>query len=306
MTAVTIDSAAGQKVKVRFTLADAAGLPVTDAATNNFEFQIAKLVPASTTKPQYWQSYINRSDAEGDVKVLLGGPERAKPTLIDAATGTYEYTFCTPLATVSSFIYYGSPDVPAGNCSSTVVGNAGEMTSAAWAAVEPTIDVSYQPAAPTRITIVGRDGSLVNVVQDFVPSALPALPAATAAEVVTNASCGACHAEDVSDRTQLLIMRTVAQKGGGHLGRRYQVEVCVMCHNATGFDPATSTDDEWETLNLKNIVHHLHTYGEYPQNSPFGGVSNIGAGFAPGANPLWTHGPRAAWPAWHVQLPYLP
>ena len=47
VTAVTIDSAAGQKVKVRFTLADAAGLPVTDAATNNFEFQIAKLVPAS-------------------------------------------------------------------------------------------------------------------------------------------------------------------------------------------------------------------------------------------------------------------
>ena len=58
------------------------------------------------------------------------------------------------------------------------------MTSPAWAAVEPTIDVSYQPAAPTRITIVGRDGSLVNVVQDFVPSALPALPTETVAEVV--------------------------------------------------------------------------------------------------------------------------
>ncbi len=289
MTAVTVDSAAGQKVTVRFTLADAAGLPVTDAATNNFEFQVAKLVPASTSKPQYWQSYINRSDAEDiGIKVLLGGPERAKPTLVDAATGTYEYTFCTPLATVSSFIYYGSPQTPATNCASTVVANAGEMTSAAWAAVKPTIDVSYQAAATTRITIVGRDGSLVNVVQDFVPSGLPALPATTAAEVVTNASCGACHAEKVADRTQLLIMRTVAEKGSGHLGRRYEVEVCVMCHNATGFDPATSTDTKWETLDLKNVVHHLHTYGEYPQNSPFGGVSNIGAGFAPGANPLWT------------------
>jgi OmcA/MtrC family decaheme c-type cytochrome len=287
ITAITIDSAAGQKVKVRFVLADAAGLPVTDANISNFEFQVAKLVPASTSKPQYWQSYINRSDAEDiGIKVLLGGPERAKPTLIDAATGTYEYTFCTPLATVSSFIYYGDPAAPA-DCAA-LVANAGEMTSPAWAAVEPDIDVSYQPAAQTRITIVGRDGSLVNVVQDFVPSSLPNLLAATAGEVVTNASCGACHAEDVSDRTQLLIMRTVAQKGGGHLGRRYQVEVCVMCHNATGFDPATSTDDEWETLNLKNLVHHLHTYGEYPQNAPFGGVSNIGAGFAPGANTLWT------------------
>ena len=233
-----------------------------------------------------WQSYINRSDAEGTVKVLLGGPERAKPTLVDAATGTYEYAFCTPLATVSSFIYYGNPATPATNCSSTVVANAGEMTSAAWAAVQPTIDVSYQPAAPTRVTIVGRDGSLVNVVQDFVPSALPALSATMAAEVVTNASCGACHAEDVEDRTQLLIMRTKAEKGGGHLGRRYQVEVCVMCHNATGFDPATSTDAAWNTLDLKALVHELHV-AEYPQNSPFGGVSNIGAGFAPGANPLW-------------------
>jgi OmcA/MtrC family decaheme c-type cytochrome len=286
VTAVTIDSAAGQKVKVRFTLADAAGLPVTDAATNNFEFQIAKLVPASTTKPQYWQSYINRSDAEGTVKVLLGGPERAKPTLVDAATGTYEYTFCTPLATVSSFIYYGDPGAPA--ACAPLVANAGEMTSPAWVAVEPTIDVSYQASAPTRITIVGRDGSFVNVVQDFVPSSLPNVLATKAGEVVTNASCGACHAEETADRTQLLIMRTKAQKGSGHLGRRYQVEVCVMCHNATGFDPATSTDDEWETLDLKNVVHHLHTYGEYPQNSPFGGVSNIGAGFAPGANPLWT------------------
>jgi len=288
VTAVTIDSAAGQKVKVRFTLADAAGLPVTDAATNNFEFQVAKLVPASATKPQYWQSYINRSDGDdpGSTKVLLGGPERAKPTLIDATTGTYEYTFCTPLATVSSFIYYGSPQTPATNCANTVVANAGEMTSAAWAAVKPTIDVSYQAAAPTRITIVGRDGSLVNVVQDFVPSALPALSATLAAEVVTNASCGACHAEDVEDRTQLLIMRTKAQKGGGHLGRRYQVEVCAMCHNATGFDSALSTDDKWVTLDLKELVHHLHI-AEYPQNSPFGGVSNIGAGFAPGANPLW-------------------
>lgn len=286
VTQVTIDDAAGQKVTVQFTLKDAAGLPVTDADTNNFEFQVAKLVPASTSKPQYWQSYINRSDGDdpGSTKVLLGGPERAKPTLVDATTGTYEYTFCTSLATVSSFIYYGDPAAPA-DCAA-LVANAGEMTSAAWAAVEPTIDIGYDADAPTRLTIVGRDGSLVNLVQDFVPSELPTLAATKAAEVVTNASCGACHAEDVEDRTQLLIMRTKAEKGSGHLGRRYQVEVCVMCHNATGFDSALSTDDQWQTLDLKVLVHELHI-AEYPQNTPFAGVSNIGAGFAPGANPLW-------------------
>ncbi|MFO0008307.1 MAG: hypothetical protein ACK540_02615, partial [Betaproteobacteria bacterium] len=62
VTAITIDSAAGQRVTVTFSLADANGLPVAGAQDKNFEFQLAKLMPANTQRPAFWQSYINRSD----------------------------------------------------------------------------------------------------------------------------------------------------------------------------------------------------------------------------------------------------
>ena len=74
VTAITIDSAAGQRVTVTFSLADANGLPVAGAQDKNFEFQLAKLMPANTQRPAFWQSYINRSDQEGaGAKVLAGG-----------------------------------------------------------------------------------------------------------------------------------------------------------------------------------------------------------------------------------------
>jgi OmcA/MtrC family decaheme c-type cytochrome len=163
------------------------------------------------------------------------------------------------------------------------VANAGVISSAAWDAFKPSLNLAYDAAAPTRLAIIGRDGAIVNVVQDFIPSSLPNVLASRVNAVVTDASCGACHAENSLKRDKLLF----GTKGSGHLGRRYDLGVCSACHNAAGFNPETSTDTEWETLDLKNVVHHLHTYGDYPQNTPFGGVSNIGTGFAPGANPLW-------------------
>ncbi|MCU0976739.1 MAG: OmcA/MtrC family decaheme c-type cytochrome [Steroidobacteraceae bacterium] len=274
--------AASRRVTVTFSLTDAAGNPVVGAEAKNFEFQLAKLVAATPNEPAYWQSYINRSeqDTAADTKVLLGGPERAKPTAV--STGVYRYTFCTPLAQVASFKYYGSGTQP--TCAAGVsVENAGVLNSPGWAKVEPTLNLAYEPTAPTRLAIIGRDGAFVNIVQDFIPASLPNVLAATVNEVVTNESCGACHAENSADRGQLLIMRTLSQKGTGHLGRRYQVEVCSACHNARGYDSATSTDDEWETLDLKVLVHKLHEEG-YPQNAPFGGVSNIGAGFPAGVS----------------------
>ena len=69
ITAITIDSAAGQKITVTFTLKDAAGLPVAGAEAKNFEFHVAKLIPATTAKPASWQSYIN-SSVSGSAKVL--------------------------------------------------------------------------------------------------------------------------------------------------------------------------------------------------------------------------------------------
>lgn len=275
VSAVTITAAGA--VTVNFSLTDAAGLPVTGAQVKNFEFQIAKLVPSTVTRPAYWQSYINRSDQEGGAKTFTGGAERGKPVAVATTPGAYTYTFCTPLAAVATFRYYGSGTEPAGSCAAAAVENAGVITSPAWDAVRPTLDLAYNPAATTRLAIIGRDGVIVNVVKDFVPASLPTMLATSANEVVTDESCGACHAESSANRAKLLF----GNKGSGHLGRRYDLGSCTSCHNAASYDPATSTDAAWKSLDLKNIVHKLHEE-EYPQNAPFGGVGGIGTGFVGG------------------------
>lgn len=270
ITALTIDAATGQKVTVTFSLKDAAGLAVVGAEALNFEFQVGKRVAANTTRPAYWQSYINRSDQEGTgAKVFIGGPERAKPTPVANQPGVYTYTICTPLAAVATFQYYGSGNQEPAGCAA-LVANAGVISGAGWDAFKASLplDLSYDAAATTRLTIVGRDGALVNLVQDFVPSSLPTLPAAASAQVVTDASCGACHPENSAKRESLRIGL------GGHFGRRFKVEVCVMCHNAAGGNPATSTVAAWKTLDLKVMLHDLHA-AEFPQSGSFGGVSNI-------------------------------
>jgi OmcA/MtrC family decaheme c-type cytochrome len=271
ITDITIDAAANQAVTVTFTLTDAAGNAVIGAETKNFEWQIAKLVAADSTRPAYWQSYVNRSDAE-PTNVFAGGAERGKPTAT-AIPGEYTYTFCTPLGTVKDFQYHGSTTAP--TCPTGItVGNSGPLSGAAWDAFRPTLDLDYDATATTRLAIIGRDGAIVNVVTDFVPASLPTLLAATANEVVTDASCGACHAENSADRGKLLF----GTKGSGHLGRRYDLGVCSACHNAASFNTEASTDTNWVSLDLKAIVHELHQE-EYPQNAPFGGVGGIGAGF---------------------------
>jgi len=277
---ITVDSAAGQTVTVRFSLKDAAGLAVVGAEAIDFEFGITKLIPATTSKPAYWQSYVNRSVA-GNATVLAAGVERGKPTAVAGQPGVYTYKMCTPLAAVATFQYYGSGTEPAGSCSTTAVARAGALSGAGWDAVKGSLDLAYNASATTRLVIAGRSPSLVNIVQDFVPASLPNLLATKANMVVTTESCGACHAENSEVRGKILI----GNKGGGHTGRRFSVEVCTTCHNPNTYDPGTSTAASWQTVDLKVLLHQLHgdpdsEYGiHYTQNAPFGGVSNIGTGF---------------------------
>ncbi len=273
ITAVTIDSAAGQRVTVTFTLKDAAGSPVVGAQDKGFDFHIAKLIPASNTAPAAWQSYVNRSTrgfSGTGTPVIAATYERAKPTPVATTPGTYTYTFCTALASVASFQYYGSGTEPAGSCASTVVARSGVLSGAGWDAVKGGLDLAYNAAATTRIAIAGADGAFVNITKDFVPSSLPTLATVTAKQVVTNASCGACHAEDSTKRGKLLI----GEKGVGHTGRRYAVELCSVCHNAGSFDPATSVAGAWKTVDLKVLLHDSHAQ-HFSQGGSFGGVGDI-------------------------------
>jgi OmcA/MtrC family decaheme c-type cytochrome len=270
---VAIDGAAGQTITVTFSLKDKAGLAVVGAEAKNFEFHVAKLIPGTTSKPTAWQSYIN-SSVGTSVRVLRANAERAKPVPVAGSPGVYTYKFCTPLASVASFIYYGSGTEPSGSCASTVVSRSGTLSGAAWDAVRPTIDVAYNANATTRLAISGRDGALVNIIRDFVPASLPTLSTATANQVTTTPSCAACHT-DTADRSKIVI----TSKGSGHTGRRFAVELCAVCHNPGTFDPAASTATSWQTVDLKVLIHQYHGTHHYPQNAPFGGVSAIGTGW---------------------------
>jgi OmcA/MtrC family decaheme c-type cytochrome len=282
ITAVAIDAAAGQRVTVTFTLKDAAGLPVVGAETKGFDFHIAKLIPGSNSVPTRWQSYVNRSTrgfSGTGTPVLAATYERGNPVAVASTPGTYTYTFCTTLGSVASFQYYGSGTEPAGSCSTTAVSRSGALSGAGWDAIKGSLNLAYEASATTRIAIAGPTGSFVNIVKDFVPAQLPALLTTVTNQVATNASCGACHAENSSKRDKLVI----GEKGSGHTGRRFDVELCTVCHNPGSFDPATSSTAVWKTVDLKVLTHELHA-AEFPQGDSFGGVSDIRnpAGNVPG------------------------
>jgi OmcA/MtrC family decaheme c-type cytochrome len=272
ITGVTISNSS-KIVTVQFTLNDADGRKVTGA--RNFEFFISKLVPATNDKPAYWQSYINRSYRSGsNPTVLVATGERATAT--EVSPGVYRYTFCTDIESVGAFQYYSTATGPEA-CRSVIPTRniGGAITGAAWDALSPTLDLAYVSNAVHRLAVVARDGSGAsaahfNTFVDFVPAQLPTLVANVSNQVVTNESCGACHAEDSANRGKLLF----GPRGGGHVGYYYKVEVCTSCHNPNSYNSAASTAAEWETVDMKVLAHTVHQ-SHYPQNAPFGGVSSI-------------------------------
>jgi len=112
VTSISVNTSASAIVTVTFSLKDAGGVPVVGAEAKNFDFQIAKLMPASTSRPAYWQSYINRSESDA-ANVFVAATERTKPKAVDGQPGVYTYTFCTDLDQVKNYLYYGSGTEPA-------------------------------------------------------------------------------------------------------------------------------------------------------------------------------------------------
>ncbi len=280
ITAVSIDAATGIAT-VTFSVRSAAGVPVTGAT--NFEFTAAKLIPATNSRPARWQSYLNRSVQlnASSARVLRAVGERRVATEVEP--GVYRYAFCTSLTTAATFKYYGSGTEPAGSCNTAAVGRSGVLSSAAALPILAALDLAYAPDAVHRIGIAGRiAGSRYNAVVDFVPAQLPALITATSHQVVTNESCGACHAANSSNRSKLEFATI-------HGNTRYNVALCATCHNPGTFDSGSSTDAAWTPIDLTTMVHKIHSsvpgysvagvdfsHVTYPQNAPFGGVSAIG------------------------------
>ena len=260
---VTVDTAGGAaKVSVEFAMADAAGTPIALPNASQFEFYVAKLVPATATQPATWQSLINRSSGgttSTPTKTLVPTSERGSTDVAvtttgdvtaTATAGTYAYTFATDLVAVGTFKYYGNTGAPDG--AGVGIANVGPLTSAAATATIPTLDLAWDPADTYRVVIVSRDGTnlLYNASVDFVPSSLPAVLSNKANQVVTNESCGACHG-DSENRTAILKF---------HGGRRFATEACVMCHNDGYFVGTASTDTAWvANISFKELIHKSHS-----------------------------------------------
>jgi OmcA/MtrC family decaheme c-type cytochrome len=256
---ITVDTAGGAaKVSVEFSMADAAGAPIILPTAKEFEFYVAKLVPATATKPATWQNLINRSTGT-TVKTLVPTSERGNTdaavttngdVTATATAGTYKYTFATDLAAVNTFKYYGNTGAPDG--AGVGISNVGVLSSAAATATIPTLDLAWDPADTYRVVVISRDGTnyLYNASVDFVPSSLPAVLSNKANQVVTNESCGACHG-DSANRTAILKF---------HGGRRFATETCVMCHNDGYFVSSASTDTSWvANISFKELIHKSHS-----------------------------------------------
>lgn len=247
VTSVSIPATGAGLATVTFQVTDAAGVPVTGA--QNFEFTIAKLIPATSARPATWQNYINRSRLQsGGVNVLRAAGERRVAT--EVSPGVYSYTFCTDVRAVATFQYYGSATAPTGACASAV-GSSGVLSTPAAIPVLAGLDLAYVPTAMHRIAVIGRDsGARYNAVIDFVPAQLPTLQTVNANQVVTNESCGACHATDVSNRRVLELPI--------HGGTRFDTLVCVTCHNQSTYDSRSSTDTAWTPIDLTTMIHKIH------------------------------------------------
>lgn len=255
ITAVEIDTSASALATVTFEVNDAAGRPVS--GLTNFEFTIAKLLPATESRPAQWQSYINRSQ-DG---VLRAAGERATTStlnkVVEVETGVYEYTFATDLDAAKDFIYYGSGDEPVAGADAGV-GSSGVLDSPAALEVLPTLNLDYDTAAVHRIAIASRnEDSRYNSVVDFVPADLPELLPYMANQVVTKESCGSCHGSS-ADRSVLSFMRPDGSSRF-HGNTRFNTDLCATCHNASTFDPVASTDTEWVDIALVTIIHKLHS-----------------------------------------------
>lgn len=271
---VTKISIAAGKVTVEFDIKDKAGNPITLPTPTEFEFGIAKLMPRTNARPMYWQSlvqYSTGSDSATSAKVLRPSTERASTDVANAtrgdltpvanSPGKYTYTYCTNIVDVGTFKYYGNTGAPSPAACGVNTG-AGAITNAAGTAILGAMNLNFDAAAKYRVYVGSRNAAYhYNAVKDF-DGGTPGTPLATFAnQVVTDASCGACHG-DSENRTSLRFrnLESDGQSTNIHGGNRFEVESCVVCHNSSWFNSNLSRADKWATeIDLPQLVHKLHS-----------------------------------------------
>ena len=226
VTKVTISGAP----VVEFKVTDANGLPViglgntsksataTVASYPNLAFALAKLVPATSTTPSKWVSYLVTTVPTTTTALTATRPSTdSNGTLVDNGDGSYKYTFYRDITKAK--------DVVAGLTlvSPNVAADLGDLT------FEPSLThrmvVEIYGNAPgtgsntaTGVTLLPAVAMAnpVNLVYDFIPATGKVVTATdTQRELVSKDSCNECH-------NQI----GVTTPHGGRVDTRF----CVVCH----------------------------------------------------------------------------
>ena len=93
---------------VAFTLTNDSGNGLIGLQPGSISFTLAKLEDGTNGEPSFWQSYINRVESPGGVgpgtedEVQATTESGSAGTLVDNGDGSYEYTFATDIANVTT------------------------------------------------------------------------------------------------------------------------------------------------------------------------------------------------------------
>ena len=212
---------------VDFTVTDENGSGYTGLTENDLRFNIAKLVPGTNGDPSAWQNYIVEYDVASGA---LAGTQEQMPSNYhpDAIMGTLVNH------NDGSYTYTFETDINSVTCPITPCENPDGHP----------LDLSYDNTLTHRVTIQqgNHDLPLANAVYDFVPAGGP-LPETR--EIVKTANCNECHDKLV------------------YHGSRYEVKLCVTCHN-----PGT-WDENGVTADLKVMIHKLHRGEDLPSGNGY-------------------------------------
>ncbi len=102
--------------------------------------------------------------------------------------------------------------------------------------------ITYDRARTHRVAVMlgGHDGPTGDAWYDWVPDGSELVETR---DIIDTAACQACHGESFA----------------GHDGDRSHVEVCAVCHTADNTDAQSG-----ESLDLKQMIHRIHSGGELP------------------------------------------
>lgn len=225
ITGVTISS----PPVVRFTAADQNGKPVAGLANANVYFNIAKLVPGTDGNPSQWQNYVNTTQTAS----AAGAP---KP-IASAVQATRENNGTLIDYGDGSYAYTFATDITNIACPSPCQDAKGNP-----------LDVSYNASLTHRVAIqlngvtsqATGTSVLANAIYTFRPSD-GATTGLNSREIVKTETCNQCH------------NRLVAHGG------RIDTKFCVTCHN-----PGTTDPDSGNTVDLKVMVHKIHSGANLP------------------------------------------